>query len=329
MSESPLKAWRRAERPPRWIGRAIAAIVLVIGWPLAKLAPRWWSRFASGLLTRYTAMFPSGYRPTGRDVFVCSYFKSGTNWTMQMAVEIAHRGDARYEHIHDVVAWPDIAPRAGYAIPLDDESPALGAPTGLRVIKTHLKLEPVPYSPEARYICVVRDPKDVFVSSYHFTRAMMLGPLMPPVEAWLDVYLSPLAPIGSWAEHVASYWSVRERPNVLFMTYDDMKKDPSGAVDRVAALMGVELTSGERAAVIERSSFAHMKSIGHRFDAPGAPWASSAGAMMRKGESGVSHELLDTSQQRRIDAYWRAELERLACDFPYDRAFGRAEAPAA
>jgi hypothetical protein len=89
--------------------------------------------------------------------------------------------------------------------------------------------------------------------------------------------------------------------------------------------MGVALSAEERAAVIERSTFGHMKLIGQKFDAPGAPWASGQGAMMRRGERGASGELLSAEQQRRIDDYWRAELERIGCDFPYDAAFGTAE----
>lgn len=47
--------------------------------------------------------------------------------------------------------------------------------------------------------------------------------------------------------------------------------------------------------------------------------------MVRRGESGGSAELLSYEQQRRIDDYWRAELERLGCAFPYDAAFGAAD----
>jgi hypothetical protein len=301
----------------------LSSVVLAIFTPLSKVLGKRWPRVASRFMTRHLSAFPRSYRPTRHDVFVCSYFKSGTNWTMQMAVQVAHRGRAEFEHIHDLVAWPDMTPRAGFAVPLDDEGPQRAAPTGLRVIKTHLRLDPVPYSPEARYICVVRDPKDVFVSSYHFTRAMVMGPLMPSVEGWLDAYLSKDTALGSWAEHVACYWSMRDRPNVLFMTYESMRADLPGAVGKIAALLGVDLTAEERAAVIERSSFAHMKSIAAKFDAPGAPWASSAGAMMRKGQSGVSGEMLSAEQQQRIDDYWQTELAALGCDFPYEEAFGR------
>ena len=315
------KRWRRKAPLPGWIGVPLGALVVALYWPVTKLFANRWPRLVGRTITKFFGKFPDGFEPGAHDVLVCSYFKSGTNWTMQIAVQIAHRGRAEFEHIHDLVPWPEMPARIGYAVPLDVEEPLRSAPTGLRIIKTHLALEDVPYSPAARYICVVRDPKDVFVSSYHFVRAMALGPLMPSVDAWLDAYLSPDTPLGSWARHLASGWRARDRGNVLFLTYESMRADLGASVDAIAALMGVQLRADERAAVIERASFAHMKSIGHKFDAPGAPWAKPKGSMLRRGESRGSAELITPEQQRRIDDYWRAELERIGCDFPYDAAF--------
>jgi Sulfotransferase domain len=113
---------------------------------------------------------------------------------------------------------------------------------------------------------------------------------------------------------------------VLFLTYESMRADLSVTVDTIAAFMGVELHADERAAVIERSSFAYMKRIGHKFDAPGAPWANPKGSMMRRGESRASAELITHEQQRRIDDYWRDELTRIGCDFGYDAAFSAPQA---
>ena len=46
----------------------------------------------------------------------------------------------------------------------------------------------MPYTDDARYIAVVRDPKDVCVSGYHFLRSMLWGPLAPSVERWVDYF---------------------------------------------------------------------------------------------------------------------------------------------
>jgi Sulfotransferase domain len=201
-------SWQRKRPLPRWVGAPVGVLVVAICWPVTKLFAKRWARFVGRTITKLLSGFPKTFEPSAQDVLVCSYFKSGTNWTMQIAVQIAHRGRAEFDHVHDLVPWPDMPDRMGYAVPLDVAEPRRSAPTGLRIIKTHLALDDVPYSPAARYICVVRDPKDVFVSSYHFVRAMVMGPLMPTVGTWLDAYLSPDAPLGSWARHLASCWRV-------------------------------------------------------------------------------------------------------------------------
>jgi len=45
------------------------------------------------------------------------------------------------------------------------------------------------------------------------------------------------------------------------------------------------------------------------------------GQMIRSGNKGESGELLSPKQQERIDAYCHAALQRLGCDFPYDRYY--------
>ncbi len=270
------------------------------------------------------------YQPDAHDVLVCSYFKSGTNWTMHIAVQIAHRGNAHFEHIHDLVAWPEVPGRFGrdIAVPIEDEAPWRDAPTGLRIIKTHLRFDQLPYCEAARYICVVRDPKDVFVSSYHFVRNSMLGSLMPSKQQWLRTFLSPDAVCGPWAAHLASCWQARPRPNVLLLTYEEMRHDLPAAVRRIAALMGVQLSAAELEAVVRQTGFAHMQQIADRFEInqrvrAGQPRAT----MIRRGEAGGSAELLTHAEQQHIDVHCRAELARLGCNFDYDAAYGAFSPP--
>ena len=314
----------RRRTPSTLQGIALTPVFWLVVWPLSKILARRWPLMISRGFTRALGTFPK-YEPSAADVFVCAYFKSGTNWTMHIALQIAFRGGARFEHVHDLVAWPETPLRMRIAVPVDDPRPRAASPTGLRVIKTHLELSAVPFSPAARYVAVVRDPKDVFVSSHHFLRAVGLGRAMPSVRRWLDVYLSPDTMLGSWAAHLQSYWSARDRPNVLFLTYEQMRADLPGAVDKIAKLMGVELTAKERAAVIEQCTFAHMKKIGAKFDPSGPPWASARGSMIRRGERGKSGELLSSADQKRVDDYWRAQLAELGSDFPYDQAFAKAD----
>ena len=46
---------------------------------------------------------------------------------------------------------------------------------------------------------------------------------------------------GSWEEHVQSYWEHRERSDVLFVKYEDIKADHAGEVRRIAEFLGLSL----------------------------------------------------------------------------------------
>src|SRR5580658_5210278 len=134
-----------------------------------------------------------GYTPGEQDVFVMAYPKSGQNWMLQIVYQLIHHGKGEFDHIHSVVPWPDavLVSRTlrNYAIPLRLATAWREAPERKRVIKTHLNWELIPYSNEARYIAVIRDPKDVFVSFYFFARNNLLGRAMPSVSAVYRAFL--------------------------------------------------------------------------------------------------------------------------------------------
>ena len=265
----------------------------------------------------------AGYQPTGHDVFVVTYVKSGTNWMMQLAHQLLFHGAGDYEHIHCVVAWPDVkrmGPMATYAIPLEDPRVWMASPEGKRVIKTHYRWEDVPYSPDAKYIIVIRDPKDVFVSSYHFF--LRDGPFYFTnfsVPAWLELFLSDQFVMGgSWGVTTAGYWAQRDKPNVLICSFKEMRRDLEGSVRRVAAFLGVDASPDLVRTVTELSSFEYMKRIDDKFSTGKFLHIGKAAAMMRKGSEGAATELITPAQARRIDEHFIAELKRLGSDFPYD-----------
>lgn len=263
-----------------------------------------------------------GYTPTASDVLVCSYFKSGTHWMMQIAHQIAHRGHGEYANIYDVIPWNE-GPNPKLRMPLDDPRPLQLSPTGLRVIKTHGAAQYIPYNQEARYICVVRDPKDVFVSSYHFIAHAMLGKLRPSLETWLDIYLSDDAFWGPWAEFTASYWPWRDRDNVLFITYEQINSDKPAVIKKLTRFLGVDLNDEELTRVDDLSAYQHMKDNDHKYhQGVGTPFSPPHSKMIRSGKKGNSGELLSPKQQTRIDDHCRQHLRELNSDFPYDEFYG-------
>ena len=262
------------------------------------------------------------YRPTSSDVIISAYPKSGTYWTLQIALQIAHYGEAEFNYIHERVPWPD-APIKKVRGNLSDPTLIKKSPTGLRVIKSHLEQPYIPYSPLAKYIIVVRDPKEVFVSSYYFLRDSFFGVEFTPRE-WLDVYLRDGLVFGSWAEHIATWWPYHDRDNVLVLSFIEMKSNIRAKAQQIANFLDVKLTEVQLEKVLERSSFDYMKANEEKFN-PSiiiSGKSNKFSTLVRSGKAGASGELLTPDQQTIIDSHFTAELKRLDSNFPYWDFFG-------
>jgi hypothetical protein len=263
-----------------------------------------------------------GYLPGKQDVFVMTYAKSGTNWMMQIAHQLIYHGKGEYNHLHDVVPWPDTSIMPAfmkkYAIPLEEAIGWKQSPEQKRVIKTHYNWGLLPHSQDAHYIAVIRDPKDVFVSNYVFVRDGVYGRAMPSVDTWFDLYMSTHFPLGgSWAVNAAGYWAERHRPNVLVLSFKSMKRDLRRTVVQVADFLNIRASDTLVDEVCRLSSFDYMKRNDHKY-AIGqiVPWRKP-GAMIRTGRQGGSSELLSPERQRQVDRHFMAELQQLGSDFPY------------
>lgn len=255
-----------------------------------------------------------------QDVIVTTYPKSGTTWMKQIAVQIGYLGEGEYDHIDDVVPWPDnLVPQEGPE--LNDISGLSDSPTGLHVIKSHLEAEYVPYDTGVKCICVIRDPKDTLVSVVHFENGFnkLLFDHTVPVNEWIAAFQTDRFIYQPWAELTDSWWTLRDRDNVLIMFYEDMKKDPETAVKQVAQFLEIELTRDQLSKVLEKSSFKYMKANDDKF----APPVGDAGRvpMVRSGRSGNSKELFSADVQRQIDEYCIRKLSELGSDFPYKNRY--------
>ena len=321
---------RPYQRRPRSLAAQVAFGLLMdgVGGSVIRIlerrgsAVRMFGALAAGQEKRLRRKNPfKNYVPGPQDVFVMTYAKSGTNWIMQIAHQLIYHGRGDYDHLHDIVPWPDTMAMPfvrKYAIPLEEATHWERSPERLRVIKTHFNWDMLPYSDKARYIAVIRDPKDIFVSNYHFIRDNVYGRAMPTVETWFELFLSPGFPLGgSWAANTAGYWAEKSRPNVLVMSFKDMKRDLRTTVVKVAAFLNVMVSSEVIDEVCRRSSFEYMKAIDQKFSMGKMVAWRQPGAMIRKGSQGGSSELLSLDQQRKVDAHFIAELKQLGSDFPY------------
>lgn len=252
------------------------------------------------------------FQPRDGDVVVASAYKAGTTWMQTIALNLIF-GAAEDTPSPDAASpWLDF-----HINPLEEVLARLEAQRHRRVIKTHLARDGLPLHPEVRYVVLGRDPRDVFMSLWNHYRNFTPGflellndgaegpPLGPcpsdPRALWRHwttrgwfPWESEGYPFWGNLHHTASWWAERDRPNVTFVHYDDLKADPEGEIARVATFLGTEDDAALVRRVAERTDFARMKRDAQRL----APWADEAfhggsGAFIYKGTNGRWREVLD------------------------------------
>ncbi|MBM4188578.1 MAG: sulfotransferase domain-containing protein [Gemmatimonadetes bacterium] len=271
---------------------------------------------AGPLGTTSPASFESAaaYQPRAQDVFVVTQMKCGTTWMQHLVYQIAMRGNG--DLVETGTALYAIAPwlEGIRSVPVD-QAPTVGTQRPTRIIKTHLPAGLCPFGDQARYVYVARHPVSCFASCLDFIETNV-GALAPPVAASEAWYTSPeLMWWGTWPDHVRGWWDLaRQRPNVLFVYFEDMKKDLGAVARQVADFLGVRsLSEPELARVIEKCSFKYMQEHQDMFEMHPPHVLQTNAALFVKG-SADRHQDVPVDVRRRIGA-WCVDAMRDS-DFP-------------
>ncbi|MEM7114712.1 MAG: sulfotransferase domain-containing protein [Chloroflexota bacterium] len=199
------------------------------------------------------------FKPKRSDVIISPYAKSGTTWTQHIVHGLRTRGSMDFDEITAVTPWIEIA----YDVGWDLEAAQVAEP---RVYKSHLSWHDVPKG--ARYIVPVRHYHDAFLSYYRFFEGWFIEPDSITLEAFLQWYWPPdkMDKRGYW-HHLSSWWEQRHNPNVLLLSYEDMKADLPGTVEKIAHFIGIPLDDELLDIVVRQSSREFMLAHRHQFSA--------------------------------------------------------------
>jgi len=246
------------------------------------------------------------YEPREGDVFVTSAYKAGSTWTQQILLLLLGGSPEALFKLRQLSIWVEARFRHGSKEELADQ---LRAHTGRRVLKTHLPLDGLPWYPQARYIIGGRDPRDVFMSFYNhygnyteLAYAMvndpegLVGAPLPrcpddPRVLWRDwitrgwfEWEHEGYPFWSNMHHTQTYWDHRDRPNFLFVHYNDMLHDLEGQVRRIAGFLELDPSDERIALTVAATTFANVKQVVSRQKPDGEP------QMLRGGLNGFFNE---------------------------------------
>ncbi|XP_076427867.1 sulfotransferase 2A2-like isoform X2 [Peromyscus maniculatus bairdii] len=189
------------------------------------------------------------------DSVIVSYPKSGTNWLIETICLIQTKGNPKW--IQSVPIWdrsPWIETKRGFPILINKEGP--------RLMSSHLPFHLFPKSffrSKAKVIYVIRNPRDILVSGYFFLRNTNLIDNPESLGTYLEWFLKGNVPYGSWFEHTRDWLSMRKNYNFLLLSYEEMKKNTRGTIEKICDFLGKKLEPNELDLVLKYSSFQAMK----------------------------------------------------------------------
>jgi hypothetical protein len=201
-----------------------------------------------------------------------------------------------------------------------EAAPLVGEERPSRIIKTHLPAALCPYHESARYIYVIRHPVSCFASCADFLRenAGRFAPDLAAIERWFCS--EELMWWGTWTAHARGWWEqTRERSNVLFVSFEEMKADLGSVVRQVNAFLGTApLTQPELDRVVHTCSFRYMQEHQEAFEMH-PPHLLAVDAELFVRGSADRHKDVPAEVRDRIAAWCRNQLA--GSSFPLARYY--------
>ncbi len=255
------------------------------------------------------------------DIIVSSYAKSGTTWMQQIIAQLLFDGAAGLETAQ-MSPWMDLR-----VPPKEEKLPFVEAQGHRRFLKTHLPVDALVFSENAKYIYIGRDGRDIVWSMFnHHTNAndawyaalndtpgRVGPPIDKPVEPvkayfneWFDRDGHPWWPF--W-ENVRSWWAIRNLPNIMFMHFNTLKSDMPGEIRRIAAFLDIRINEDKWDDILDHCSFDYMKANATRsVPLGGAFWDGGARTFIHKGVNGRWSDVLSAEEKQRYEERAHAEL---------------------
>lgn len=182
------------------------------------------------------------------DIFILSYPKSGNTWTRFLIANLAYPETADFSNINRLTPDPESLSKN-----------ALARMPRPRIIKSHQYFDPR----FQRVIYVVRDPRDVALSQFHFHRKRKLIDDDYPPEKFVTRFVAgQTSPYGSWGENVASWLATRSRHSgFLLLRYEDMLEDTARELTKVAAFLQIPPDPARIRKAVDNSSAEQMRKL--------------------------------------------------------------------
>ena len=245
----------------------------------------------------------------------------GTSWTQELVYLIqngADLEDARSRLLIERFTFLEI--HQSHQRP---EIEKLREMTSPRLIKTHLTYEMMErqvVDDKVKCIVVMRNPKDNYVSFYHFYRINKSLGLFPGTwnQFFDDVIKADDMYYGDPLAYNATWWRNRHRENIMILFYEDMKTNLRGCIEKIAAFLKKSLTKKQVDIIEKAGHFTSMKLNPSTNNVGMKTLDETRGCFMRKGEIGDWKNYFTTEQNEYLDGLIADKYDGINLLFDYN-----------
>ncbi|GJX08328.1 cytosolic sulfotransferase 5-like protein [Tanacetum coccineum] len=194
------------------------------------------------------------FKPEPTDIFLATFMKCGTTWLKALMFAVSNRHRYEFSNHPLLRTGPQSAfPYLDTHIYLDHTMTKFDHLPKPRLFATHHPRELLPTSMTSpispcKFVYVCRDPKDVLISKWDFMNKLRSKDLVPISfnEAY-ESFCNGVSEYSPFWDHVLGYWKAsKESPDkILFLKFEDMKKEPMVEVRKLAEFMGMPFTPHE------------------------------------------------------------------------------------
>ncbi|CAL9688306.1 unnamed protein product [Knipowitschia caucasica] len=232
-----------------------------------------------------------------QDVMLVAYPKCGFNWMVGVLRQII----AESLGVKTESRMPPLIEFFG-----PDTMKTIENAPSPRILGTHLHPDNIPetfYHNKTKILVIFRNPKDTPVSYYHFCNN---NPVLPSAQSWdsfFDSFMTGEVPWGSYFDHALGWEKKMDDPNVMIVTYEDLKENLSQGVRQISSFFGFSLSEARVEQISQGSTFNAMKEKSHNSH------GNMGNVIFRKGEVGDWKNHFSPEQSQQMDEAFKQHLE--------------------
>ncbi|XP_067325907.1 sulfotransferase 1C2-like [Anolis sagrei] len=245
------------------------------------------------------------------DLLICTYPKAGTTWIQEIVDMIQQEGDlvkcqrTPMNRRHPFIEWARPPQPSGI-----DQAEAMPSP---RILKTHLPVQLLPRSfweQNCKFLYVARNAKDCMVSYFHFQRMSKLIPDPGTWDEYFEAFMAGKVGWGPWYDHVKGWWKAKDTHRVLYLFYENIKKNPKCEIQKVMQFVGKQLDVATLDKIVHHTSFEVMKDnpMANRAEVPITVMDQSISPFMRKGTVGDWKNHFTVAQNERFNEDYKKKM---------------------